>query len=235
MPSRSILLVEDEPRRARTYLRALAGPGIEVLQAKMGQEALTAIETKAVDVIVIGVPIRSVTSFDFVHRVRQRLANVPVIMVLDALDNEVVRRGFTAGVQQYLVKPDADLLKVTVLATLRMLSLSSNQRVKPREGAEEILVTSTHAQNAFGEVLKSVIQGRRVVITKHNTRAAVVLPYDQYLEESGAQRLNTLSAEFDKLLADMQTEKALAGVTAAFDATPAELGKAAVAAARKRR
>jgi antitoxin Phd len=37
---------------------------------------------------------------------------------------------------------------------------------------------------------------------------------------------------FDKMLATMQTPAAKAGVAAAFDATPAELGAAAVKAAR---
>ena len=37
---------------------------------------------------------------------------------------------------------------------------------------------------------------------------------------------------FDKLLATMQTPEAKAGVAAAFDATPEELGAAAVKAAR---
>ena len=46
--------------------------------------------------------------------------------------------------------------------------------------------------------------------------------------------LETLSGEFDALLARMQTPRARAGMTAAFNASPAQLGKAAVAAARKR-
>jgi hypothetical protein len=45
--------------------------------------------------------------------------------------------------------------------------------------------------------------------------------------------LETLSEEFDRLLAKMQTPAARAGMNAAFHATPKELGRAAVAAARK--
>jgi hypothetical protein len=46
-------------------------------------------------------------------------------------------------------------------------------------------------------------------------------------------QLDTLSGEFDGLFARMQTEAAAAGMQAAFDAYPQELGKAAVAYARK--
>jgi antitoxin Phd len=42
------------------------------------------------------------------------------------------------------------------------------------------------------------------------------------------------ATEFDKLLARMQTAKARKGMAAAFNATPAKLGRAAVKAARKK-
>jgi NAD+--asparagine ADP-ribosyltransferase len=47
--------------------------------------------------------------------------------------------------------------------------------------------------------------------------------------------LDELTEEFDALLERMQTTRAKAGVAAAFDAAPEELGRAAVKAARPRR
>jgi antitoxin Phd len=47
-------------------------------------------------------------------------------------------------------------------------------------------------------------------------------------------QINSLSAEFDDLLARMQRPGARKAMNKAFRASPAELGKAAVAAARKR-
>ena len=46
--------------------------------------------------------------------------------------------------------------------------------------------------------------------------------------------LDVLTSEFDTLLLHMQTRKARAGMKRAFQASPKQLGKAAVAAARKR-
>lgn len=48
------------------------------------------------------------------------------------------------------------------------------------------------------------------------------------------ESLDTLTQEFDALFAKMQSPKARKGMKDAFDATPSELGRAAVAAARKR-
>jgi antitoxin Phd len=73
-----------------------------------------------------------------------------------------------------------------------------------------------------------------VVITKHNAPRAVLLSYPEFeaLTASATPALDDLSDRFDELLASMQTPQAKAGVAAAFDATPEELGAAAVKAAR---
>jgi len=109
---------------------------------------------------------------------------------------------------------------------------------KPRrlESLQSIAITATRAKNEFGRILETVIQGGRVVITKHDLPKAVLISMDEFNALSDAHRaeLETLSEEFDGLLARMQTPAARAGMNAAFHATPKELGKAAVAAARKR-
>jgi len=63
-----------------------------------------------------------------------------------------------------------------------------------------------------------------------------LLSVDEFnaLAQATEPKLQALTAEFDALLARMQTPKARAGMKAAFEASPKELGRAAVAAARKR-
>jgi len=96
--------------------------------------------------------------------------------------------------------------------------------------------TATGAKKEFGRVLEIVLRGGRVVITKHDAPKAMVLSMDEFnaLTQATERTLATLSGEFDALLAGMQTPKAKAGMKAAFDASPRELGRAAVAAARRR-
>jgi prevent-host-death family protein len=101
--------------------------------------------------------------------------------------------------------------------------------------------TATAAKNGFGHVLNLVAAGRTVVITKHETPTAVIVSYPEFqaLAEAGVRRWDTLSAEFDELLAGMQSAKSRAGLVAAFNASPAEVGRAAAkpvsTRARKRR
>ena len=85
-------------------------------------------------------------------------------------------------------------------------------------------------------MLEKAIQGSVVVITKHDTPKAVLLSVDEFNTLSHAPELeiNALSAEFDVLLARMQQPGARGSMQAAFSASPKQLGRAAIAAARKR-
>ncbi|HXI24679.1 MAG TPA: type II toxin-antitoxin system prevent-host-death family antitoxin [Pyrinomonadaceae bacterium] len=96
--------------------------------------------------------------------------------------------------------------------------------------------TATQAKHEFGRVLEQAIHGSTVVITKHDAPRAVLISMDRFkaLQEAPQLKLDTLTNEFDALLERMQTPAARKAMTRAFNASPKQLGRAAVAAARKR-
>jgi antitoxin Phd len=96
------------------------------------------------------------------------------------------------------------------------------------------VVAASRLKNEFGAVFEQAAVNGAVVITKHNAPKAVLLSYAEFeaLTASATPVLDDLSERFDNLLASMQTSDAKAGVAAAFEATPEELGAAAVKAAR---
>jgi len=104
------------------------------------------------------------------------------------------------------------------------------------EPMQSVAVSATDAKNEFGRILETVIQGGKVVITKHDSPKAVLISMDEFNALSNAHKaeLEALSEEFDGLLVGMQTPAARAAMNAAFHAMPRELGKAAAAAAGKR-
>ena len=97
-------------------------------------------------------------------------------------------------------------------------------------------MSASEAKSEFGRVLEMAIQGGAVVITKHDSPKAVLISVANFNALSGAAetKLDTLSQEFDALLARMQTSTARRGMKAAFAASGKRLGKAAVAATRSR-
>jgi antitoxin Phd len=97
-------------------------------------------------------------------------------------------------------------------------------------------VTATYAKNEFGRVLETAMRDGAVAITKHDAAKAMLISMDEFRALVGARddNLDTLAHEFDALLSKMQTTKARKAMKDAFDAPPEELGRAAVAAVRKR-
>ena len=104
------------------------------------------------------------------------------------------------------------------------------------ETLEPSSVSASEAKSEFGRVLELAIQGGAVVITKHDAPKAVLISVENFNALAGAAetKLDTLSREFDALLARMQTPKMRRGMKAAFAASGKQLGKAAVAATRSR-
>ena len=95
-------------------------------------------------------------------------------------------------------------------------------------------VPATQFKNALAAVMERTLRGGAVAITKHETPKAVLLSYDEFvaLTRSRGDSHDDLSGEFDGLLVRLQTPAARKGLAAAFDATPVQIGSAAVKAAR---
>jgi len=104
------------------------------------------------------------------------------------------------------------------------------------EDREVESIPSTRAKNLFGSLLDKAIAGKTVVITRRDTPKAVLIGFEEFeaLARAKASTLETLSRAFDERLAAMQSAKARAATEAAFDASPKQLARAAVKAARKR-
>ena len=97
-------------------------------------------------------------------------------------------------------------------------------------------VAATRFKNEFGSIFQQASVEGAVAITKHNTPRAVLLSYAEFQAlTSSSPVLDELTDEFDTLLERMQAPTAKAGMTAAFDASPEELGRAAVQAAHRAR
>ncbi len=97
-------------------------------------------------------------------------------------------------------------------------------------------VAATQVKNEFGTILDKASREGAVAITRHDTPRAVLLSYEEFesLAQARSRNLDSLSNEFDELLETIQRPKAKKAMKAAFDATPAELGRNAVNAAAKK-
>jgi prevent-host-death family protein len=95
-------------------------------------------------------------------------------------------------------------------------------------------IPATRLKNELGAILERAAHGGAVAITRHDAPRAVLISFEEFsaLAKLRSPDLAELDAEFDDLLAQMQTPQSRAAVSAAFDAPAAVLGGAAVSALR---
>lgn len=95
-------------------------------------------------------------------------------------------------------------------------------------------VAATRVKNEFGQILEQATHTGAVAITRHDTTKAVLLSVAEFesLVSARSRTLDLLTNEFDEMLERMQTQKSRKGMKAAFTASPAQLGRAAVKGAR---
>lgn len=235
-----LLIVDDEPAILNSYAHSLSEAGFDVAQASDGEDALRRIERNQFEAILSDVSMPRIDGLTLLRRVRSHSQDIPFILMLDKPDNRAAMDGTQLGAVQALVKPiAAEVLAQTASYAVRLWRAKhtpAEGRERRRGPTETASISATDAKNEFGRILEKVIRGGKVVITKHDSPKAVLISMDEFNALSNAHRaeIDALSEEFDNLLARMQTTAARAGMKAAFNATPKELGKAALAAARKR-
>lgn len=96
-------------------------------------------------------------------------------------------------------------------------------------------MASSDAKNGFSSLLERVQHGSEpVVITRNSRPTAVMLSIESYQQMLDAvpDPLASLASEFDEMVSRMQTPTARSAIDQLFDATPQELGAAAVRGVR---
>jgi antitoxin Phd len=239
-PSRGrILLIDADAGELGSYARVLGEAGFEVKAAPNSIDASSLLEKERFDAVLGDISPPATDALGLLRAIRKLDKGLPVILMSDA-PSTAARSAVEHGAVECLSKPVApSALQRTMERAVRLcrrwrsLAAYRNHRGKEVEVAS---FTATEAKNEFGRVLQEATHQGIVVITRHDEPEAVVLSFDEFKDLAGSRerRLDALSSEFDALLAKMQTPEARRGMKTAFDSTPARMGEAAVAAARKR-
>lgn len=104
-------------------------------------------------------------------------------------------------------------------------------------GLPSISFPATQLATSFQTVKHAVMRHDEVLITGHGVPSAVMLSIERYRELTDGRQpdLDALKAEFDEMVAAMQTPEQEAAMDAFFNATPQQLGEAALKAAQRAR
>ena len=149
----TILIVEDDDAIRNNITRLLKLEGFDIVSAINGRLGLERLRQVMPDVVISDVSMPEMNGFELLDAIRgdRALAAIPV-MLLTALDDRAsMRRGMTAGADDYLAKP---FTRVELLDALQGL-LKKKQRV---DETVQTAVSSheEHLRRAFAESLGGV-------------------------------------------------------------------------------
>ena len=126
-----ILVVEDDRELNRTVCTYLNDNGYTATGCLNANEAYGAMYGGQVfDCIVSDIMMPGVDGFEFAANVRELNQEIPILFMTARDDFASKRRGFKAGVDDYMVKPvDLDELLLRIGALLRRAKIAASKRL----------------------------------------------------------------------------------------------------------
>lgn len=102
-----IMTVDDSATVRQVLNMTLSGAGYEVIEAKDGQDALTKLSEKAVDVIVTDLNMPNLDGVGLIENIRGLPGNrfLPIIMLTTESQPEKKQEGKRAGASGWITKP----------------------------------------------------------------------------------------------------------------------------------
>ncbi len=108
----SVLLIEDEIRLSRMYIKFLTHAGAEIKVAFDGVQGLEMLSKKKPDIILLDLMMPRMNGYDMLKIARdsKMIGNIPVIILTNLKDRpEDVKKIRELGVRDYLIKSDTHL------------------------------------------------------------------------------------------------------------------------------
>lgn len=126
----NILVVEDDKNLRKLMSAILKQNGYNVLNAEDGAVALDIINSSHVDLVISDIMMPHMDGYSLTDELRQSNNNLPVLMVTAKETLEDKKKGFSAGTDDYMVKPiDMDEMLLRVSALLRRSRIINEHRL----------------------------------------------------------------------------------------------------------
>lgn len=125
-----ILVAEDDESLNKIVCSRLAQGGYEAAGFPDADRALAAMENERFDMIVTDIMMPGTDGFAFAAAVRAADAKIPVLFMTAKDDKVSKQRGYSLGIDDYIVKPfDLDELVMRVGAILRRAEIENAKKI----------------------------------------------------------------------------------------------------------
>jgi len=118
LPSRRILLVDDDAAVRQTLAALLRASGQEVIEADSGAAALNWLQTTPVDIVLTDLGMPQVTGWEVARAAKAHRPDLPVVLLTGWGDQTEAETSEDAGVDRVLTKPVPRSMVLAVIAEL---------------------------------------------------------------------------------------------------------------------
>ena len=126
-----ILVVEDEKDLNRTMCSFLSRCGYEAVGALNANEAYDEMYGQIFDLIISDIMMPGIDGYEFARTVRDLNQEIPILFVTAKDDFESKRKGFRAGIDDYMVKPvDLEEMVLRIEALMRRSKIANSKKLE---------------------------------------------------------------------------------------------------------
>lgn len=173
------LVVEMEEVNRQMLIYQLEQEGYSVFGASSGQEAIRLLENQPIDLVILDWSLDDMSGDELCHHIRNNytLTELPILMLSERAGLKDKKEAFTAGANDYLLKPcdkEEFLLRVDSLSNLRTLT-------------QEI--------TSLNYFLEKNVKERTMALEITNMNLVTVNDEIQEIEKSRNEMLSTISHE----------------------------------------
>ena len=145
------ILIVDDDKNIRYVMKQILESNVYVaITAADGAEALDILEREHIDLAVVDIMMPKVNGYELTREIRSFSPDFPILMVSAKQLPEDRKRGFLAGIDDYMSKPiDADEFLLHVKALLRRFKIVNERKIKV---GEVVLDYDSYTVTGHGEV-----------------------------------------------------------------------------------
>lgn len=125
-----ILVVDDDKNIRFTMKEVLEANGYTVFTANDGNEAFTVLAEEHIDLAIVDIMMPNLDGYQFTEEIRSMNNDFPILMVSANQLPEDRKRGFLAGIDDYMSKPlDMEELLLHIRTLLKRYKIVSDRQI----------------------------------------------------------------------------------------------------------
>ncbi len=180
----TILWVDDEIDHLQAHVKFLEKRGYEVVQARSGREALELLKSTRVDLVLMDQMMVGMDGLETVYQIRRSYKDLPVVMVTQSEEEELMDRALSGTIADFLTKP---VNPSQILLVIKKLLDSGRLRVK--KAAREVISETEKVRISRSNTLEDWIHLYRSRVEKDISLGGELSAHLQHMQGGGLDQV----------------------------------------------